>query len=179
MKRKVVLFTSNRSFWIIILYLVLFYLLFIPSAQVKALPEFTGEVIDVSDGDTIKVRHIMIQGKFENVSLAGIDCPEENQAFGKIAKKFTSEMVLGKEVTIGITKIDPREGIIGEVTLPDGKSLNRELVKAGLAWRDALSARDSSLGELEAEARKFRLGLWADDYPIPPWEFRKLQKSMR
>lgn len=35
---------------------------------------FTGKVVGVSDGDTIKVMH---DGKAEKIRLNGIDCPEK------------------------------------------------------------------------------------------------------
>ena len=68
---------------------------------------------------------------------------------------------------------------VGEVILPDGKSLNRELVKAGFAWWHRQYSRDSSLGQLEAEAQAARRGLWVDSNPVPPWEFRRVQRELR
>jgi len=46
---------------------------------------FTGKVVAVSDGDTIKVMH---EGRAVKVRLHGIDCPEKKQPFGTKAKKF-------------------------------------------------------------------------------------------
>jgi micrococcal nuclease len=64
------------------------------------------------------------------------------------------------------------------VILPDGRNLNRELVKAGLAWSYRQYARhDRELERLEAEARKAKRGLWADSNPIPPWEWRRSQRK--
>jgi len=60
----------------------------------------------------------------------------------------------------------------GEVILPDGRTLNRELVKAGLAWWYQRYSEDESLGRLEAEARAAKRGLWTEPNPIPPWQFR-------
>jgi micrococcal nuclease len=59
--------------------------------------EFTGKVVGVSDGDTIKVMYL---GRAERVRLYGIDCPEKGQAFGNRAKQFTSQMVFGKDVLL-------------------------------------------------------------------------------
>ena len=64
---------------------------------------FTGKVVVVPDGDTISV---MRGGKAEEVRLYGIDCPEGKQAFGAKAKKYTSEMSFGKEVTVQIKTTD-------------------------------------------------------------------------
>jgi len=131
---------------------------------------FSGRVVAVTDGDTIKVMH---QGRAERVRLQGIDCPEKQQAFGKRAKQFTADMVMGKEVTVIAEKADRYGRTLGYVILPDGRNLNRELVQAGLAWWYRHYSSDSSLGELEAEARAAKRGLWQDLQPVPPWEFRR------
>lgn len=44
--------------------------------------DFSGAVISVLDGDTIKLLHNI---QPERVRLHGIDCPEKGQAFGKQA----------------------------------------------------------------------------------------------
>jgi endonuclease YncB( thermonuclease family) len=63
---------------------------------------------------------------------------------------------------------------VGEVLVSDGRSLNQELVRAGLAWWSRQYApHDTTLAQLEAEARAAKRGLWADAAPLPPWEWRK------
>jgi endonuclease YncB( thermonuclease family) len=56
--------------------------------------------------------------------------------------------------------------------LPDGRSLNQELVRAGYAWWFRRYSADPVLARLEADARRARRGLWADPRPTPPWEYR-------
>ena len=138
--------------------------------------QFTGKVVGVTDGDTIKV---MRSGKAEKIRLAGIDCPERKQAFGTRAKQFTSDMAFGKVVTVKVETVDQYGRTVGEVILPDGRSLNHELVKAGFAWWYRQYSRDISLGQLEEEARIAKRGLWADPNAIPPWEYRKLRKALK
>ncbi len=127
----------------------------------------------MSDGDTISVMH---RGRAQRVRLHGIDVPEKRQAFGNNAKKFTSDLVFGRVVAVQVVDVDRYGRIVGEVILPDGRSLNRELVRTGLAWWYRKYSRDKSLGQLEEEARSARRGLWIDPSPIPPWEFRKKRK---
>ncbi|MDQ6734024.1 MAG: thermonuclease family protein [Nitrospirota bacterium] len=67
--------------------------------------------------------------------MNGIDCPEKGQAFGKKAKQFTSEMVFEKDVMVQSYRLDRYGRTIADIVLTDGTNLNRELVKAGLAWR--------------------------------------------
>lgn len=131
--------------------------------------EFAGRVVGVIDGDTIDVIH---NGQAERIRLNGIDCPEKRQAFGKKAKQFTSSLVYGKNVTIQVLRKDRHGRTVGDVVLPDGTNVSRELVKAGLAWWYRQYSKDERLGVLEEEARKAKRGLWADSNPIPPWEIR-------
>jgi micrococcal nuclease len=127
-------------------------------------------VIGVADGDTITVLRDTTQIR---VRLHGIDAPERGQPFGTRARQFTSEAAFGKVVRIEPTDRDRYGRIVAEVILPDGRNLNRELVRAGLAWWFRRYARhDAELERLEGEARAARLGLWADPHPVPPWQWR-------
>ena len=132
--------------------------------------ELTGKVVRVTDGDTITV---LCDQKMVKIRLNEIDSPERGQPFGKAAKKFTSDLAFGKEVTVQTHGQDKYGRTIGNVILPNGNNLNRELVKAGLAWWYRKYSKDESIGELEKEAREKKLGLWADKNPIPPWDWRK------
>ena len=147
-------------------------LLFLPGV---AFADFTGRVVGISDGDTIKVLH---NGKAEKIRLYGIDCPEKGQAFGTRAKQFTSELVFGKNVTIKDHGLDKYGRTVGDVILPDGRVLNRELVAAGLAWwYRRYAPHDGTLERLEEEARAKQRGLWADPNRVSPWCYRKRQKG--
>ncbi len=135
---------------------------------------FTGKVVGVSDGDTIKV---MYQGEAEKIRLQGIDCPElRGQPFGKRAKQLTSKLVFGKVVTVDWKKRDRYGRIIGKVTLPDGRSLEHELLRAGLAWHYVRYSNDETMAALETEARRAKVGLWRDKAPTPPWDWRRAKQ---
>jgi micrococcal nuclease len=128
-----------------------------------------GTVVRVPDGDSIVV---MRGGVGIEVRLDGIDCPELAQAFGRRAKSLTSDLAFGKAVRL-VGKGKDRYGReLAEVILPDGRSLNRELVAAGYAWWYRKYSTDSTLKSLEQTARSQRRGLWADPDPVPPWDFR-------
>jgi micrococcal nuclease len=128
----------------------------------------------VSDGDTIDV---LREGRAVRVRLEGIDTPERGQPFGTRAKQFTSDLVFGKTVAVQVKGTDQYGRILGEVILPDGRSLNRELVRNGYAWWYRRYSDDPVLQQLEEEARRERRGLWRDQNPIPPWEFRRARIS--
>ncbi len=48
---------------------------------------FSGKVVAISDGDTIRVMH---NGRAERIRLWGIDCPEKRQPFGTRATQTDS-----------------------------------------------------------------------------------------
>jgi endonuclease YncB( thermonuclease family) len=144
--------------------LLTLFLLVLPS---WAEDSFTAFVTRVADGDTLT---ITVDGHNERLRLYGIDCPEKKQPFGDLAKQFTAELAESNNVIVALHGTDHYGRLLGDVTLADGKVLNRELIKAGWAWwyREYVPL-DSALEELETDARRKRLGLWADDSPIAPW----------
>ena len=131
--------------------------------------DFNGKVVAVKDGDTIEVMH---EGKAERIRLTGIDCPERGQPFSAKAEAWTSQLAFGNDVTVKASGKDRYGRTLGEIILPDGRSLNKELVSNGLAWWYREYSSDSELMRLEKEARDSRRGLWMDYKPTPPWEWR-------
>src|ERR1700730_10673810 len=93
--------------------------------------DFTGKVVGISDGDTIRV---MRNGAPERIRLWGIDCPESKQPFGTRAKQFTGDVTFGQTVTVRVGDIDRYKRAEADILLPDGRNLNQELVRAGFAW---------------------------------------------
>jgi endonuclease YncB( thermonuclease family) len=138
-------------------------------AGVAAAEEFAGRVVGITDGDTIKVLHA---GRAETVRLQGVDAPEKRQAYGERARRFVADLAFDQTVIVRATGRDRSGRLLGEVVLPDGRSLNQELVRAGYAWWFRRYSRDLQLARLEAQARRGRRGLWADPEPAPPWEYR-------
>ena len=137
--------------------------------------DFTGKVIGISDGDTITV---LYRGHPEKIRLEGVDCPENTQAFGQRTKQFTSDLAFSKVVTVrGVEKRDRYGRVLGEVILPDGRSLNHELLRAGFAWWYRKYSKDLQLERMESEARSAKKGLWTEQAPIPPWEWRLFNRQ--
>jgi endonuclease YncB( thermonuclease family) len=132
-----------------------------------------GKVVAVKDGDTI----VILKNKTEyTIRLTGIDCPEKKQAFGMKAKQFASDQAFGKTVTAKIYSKDRYKRSLADIILPNGKILNYEMVRAGLAWHYKQYSKDAKLAELERQARKQKIGLWVDKDPVPPWQFRRHKK---
>jgi len=91
--------------------------------------------------------------------------------------EFVALQAFGKDVTVQTYGLDKYGRTIGDVYWPDGILLNKELVKAGLAWWYCKYSADQSLAQLEIEAREAKRGLWQDPKPVPPWVFRKRQRG--
>jgi len=66
---------------------------------------------------------------------------------------------------------------VGTIILPDGRSLNNELVRNGYAWHYKAYSHDETLAQLETEARQSRRGLWGKPRPVAPWDFRKSRRQ--
>ncbi len=131
---------------------------------------WSGLVIGVADGDTIIVKH---NTDTKVIRLFGIDCPEKGQEFGRKAKRFTSALVFKKIVHVHPTGETSYGRTVAWVEI-NGTSVNKELIRAGLAWWYRSYAYNyPELGELETAARNKKLGLRSVPNPIPPWEFRR------
>ena len=153
------------------------FLLAAVAAAALCAEDFAGKVVAISDGDTIRVMH---NGASERIRLWGIDCPEMKQPFGTRAKQFTGDLAFGQVVTVKVHDIDRYKRTVGEVMLPDGRNLNQEIVRAGLAWWYQQYARSETvLRDLEQEARAAKRGLWVDPKPAEPWEWRKATAAAR
>jgi len=135
--------------------------------------DFQAKVIHIADGDTITV--LNDTNEKIKIRLNGIDCPEKAQAYGNKAKQFTKNLVHGQMVTIKAFETDRYGRTIGDVILEDGRNVNYELVKAGLAWWFFKYSDDEQLGILEVKAKMAKVGLWKDKNPVPPWKFRKVK----
>jgi endonuclease YncB( thermonuclease family) len=132
--------------------------------------QFKGKVVAVVDGDTLKV---LKNGKEIKIRLNGIDCPEKSQAFGTKAKEFASKLVFDKNVVVEEKELDRYGRTIADVFLEDGTWLNKALIENGYAWHYKRYSSDQELAKAEVTARNRKVGLWQDESPVAPWDYRK------
>ena len=152
------------------------------SRKKNSLPEdqrnltvFTGKVIGIKDGDTYEILYDSIP---ERVRLADVDCPEKSQPFGKNARQYAADLCFGQTVTVTCAAKRDRYGrLIGTVTNANGVNVNEALVKAGFAWHYKQYSKKEAISGYEATAREKHLGLWADNNPTPPWDWRKEKRN--
>jgi len=154
--------------------LILIFILFLSNfANAKTIE---GLVVGVADGDTITV--LDQQKNTYKIRLQGIDAPEKKQAFGEKSKQSLHDLVHSKQVRIEYDKEDKYGRIVGKVTVEDVDVCLQQLV-LGMAWhykkyQNEQSVSDRALySDTELKSQSLKLGLWTEDTPMPPWEFRK------
>jgi endonuclease YncB( thermonuclease family) len=134
--------------------------------------ELTGIVTEVQDGDSLTL--VNWQATYK-IRLADIDAPEWKQERGKDSRASLFHLCGLKKAKAETIGADRYGRTLARVTCA-GVDANAEQVRRGWAWVFIRYApRDSPLYRLEAEARSDKLGLWADDEPMPPWDWRAAQ----
>ncbi|RJP78979.1 MAG: nuclease [Desulfobacteraceae bacterium] len=148
---------------------------------------FAGEfkVTRVYDGDTFKATDHNIEIK---VRLVGIDAPEtkkgkreSGQPFSQQSKKFLTDMVLNKTVEIKGYGTDQYNRQLA-VVFVDGKNVNLELLKAGLAevyrGKHPRGLEIEPYEKAQIEAKNAMKGIWSlcKAMQISPKDWRKSNK---
>ncbi len=131
-------------------------------------------IIAIADGDTFTI----LQDKKQiRIRIDAIDAPESGMPFSKNSKKYLSALCFNRYVTLNVKTTDRYGRLVARVTLPDGRDLSAEMIRAGMAWHYKKYSKDKVLAALEVQARASGKGLWHDKNPIAPWEFRKLRRK--
>ena len=149
-------------------------------SAVAALPVGDGEPSDevpekaveyrvsrIVDGDTV----YMWGGT--KVRLHGIDTPERDQPYGTQATRNLNKLIGGRVFVV--EKDTDRYGrLVGVIYTSEGVNVNEAMVCNGSAWWYSRYAKfDSGLRKCQAKAKEEGLGLWADDDPMAPWDWRR------
>ena len=106
----------------------LFLVLFLGVACLVNAGDYTAQVLQIPDGDTIQVAH---NGKSEWIRLNGVNCPENYEPYTAVATQTAVELFKGKILTIRPLHLDGHHRMIADVFLPDGSSANFVLVRSG------------------------------------------------
>lgn len=138
------------------------------------------QVVSVSDGDTISVR----QGNEQfSVRLACVDSPERAQKPWSeySANRLKQLLPSGQTVQIRVVDIDRYGRTVAEV-YRGNQSVNLQMVQEGQAvvypqYLNGCAATKDQYLQAEAVAKQQRLGLWNQNNPIMPWNFRRGKRS--
>jgi len=136
--------------------------------------EFSGEVVRVIDGDSLKVK---FHGQEVHVRLKDIDAPESRQLFSKASRESLTQICARKTARVSWTQLDRNGHTLGRVWC-DGIDANAEQVRRGMAWVFDQHVTDPTLYSLQDAARRELLGLWSDLAAIPPWEWRQANGTL-
>lgn len=158
----------------------LFLMLLMATAMTIAQAEtLDGEVVAISDGDTLTV--LDASKKQHRVRIAAIDAPEKRQAFGNRSQQSLASLAFRKDVKVDWNKVDRYGRIIGVVQV-NGLDVGLEQIRRGMAWhykqyeREQTPPERTAYSSAELKARVAHVGLWRDLEPQPPWDFRKMSR---
>ena len=138
---------------------------------------FLVHVLAVKDGDTIQVSD-STDSAIYNIRFYGMDAPEKKQPFGQDSKTFLSALILNKDVMIQLISGDIHGRLVCKVLMTDGTYVNELMVEKGYAWYyEFYAPRDAVLKQAQDTAIKNKAGLWKDNNPVAPWDYRKQAKE--
>jgi endonuclease YncB( thermonuclease family) len=135
----------------------------------------TGRVVGIADGDTLTM--LDADQRQHIIRLDGIDAPEKAQAFGQASKGHLSDLAIGRDAVAECHKVDRYRRSVCRVTVDDADLCLAQL-RAGLAWvftryaHELTAQRRADYNDAESVARREQKGLWRDEAPLPPWEWR-------
>lgn len=110
------------------------------------------------------------------VRMWGVDAPELDQPWGEASK--AALIALTNHRQLNIEQKGTNWGRMVGIARRGKVDIGLELIKMGLAWHDPKYApKCKEYAEAEAAARKEKRGLWSDDKPVAPWEWRKQQND--
>lgn len=119
-------------------------------------------VVSITDGDTIQVR---IGSEIHKVRYVGIDTPERNQPGYETAREANARLVAGQTLYLDRDcRNDDGERLLRYVWLSDGRMVNEELVRMGVALPVQYKPDTRHHLRLEAAAREAWAagrGFWA------------------
>lgn len=131
-----------------------------------------GKVIGTPDGDSLRIKK---GGQVSEVRLYGIDSPEYGQSCWQEAKALAKGLVMGKNVMVEPMDTDQYGRVVALVHY-QGRIINRELVRNGMAWVYPRYCQAQPLCRemkaLEQAARRQGVGVWREKAPMPPWLWR-------
>jgi endonuclease YncB( thermonuclease family) len=148
---------------------------------------FYARVVRVTDGDTITVLDSSKQQ--QKIRLNAVDAAERKQPFGTRSRENLARYVARRDAHLDCPKVDRHGRKVCKVWVQPadcprcGPTLDVGLAQItdGMAWwfrryADEQTAEDRGRYErAEDQARLRKRGLWADDNPVPPWEWRRKQ----
>lgn len=162
--------SARRDGWAAVFGAVLL-AIFSVSTSVSAAQAFTGRVSQVPDGDTLWVLPDA-GGPPRKLRIDGIDAPETCQPGGTAAREALAGMAVHRRVEVTVKRYDDFGRGLARIRL-DGQDLGARLVREGHAWSYRYRRNPGPYVAQEQAARSQRRGLFSQDAPEAPRQFRQ------
>ncbi len=129
----------------------------------------SGNISKISDGDTLSLN---AKGEQYKIRLLGIDAPELKQSFGKQSRNHLLKLCpIKSRAKVFFKKRDKYGRILGRLECKNAKEVNKQMVLEGFAW--AYREYSKEFVKQEQRAKQLKKGLWSEENPIYPQDFRK------
>lgn len=136
------------------------------------------KVVTVYDGDSLDV--VGNNGKRIKLRLYGIDAPEKGQHFANTARAFLDDLTQNSLYTLDVQYKDKYGRYVAVLYDENGIAVQEDLIRNGFAWVYPRFCDDVILcvgwQHVQDEAKNSRQGLWQDENPITPWDYKHHQK---
>ncbi|QNN58663.1 thermonuclease family protein [Diaphorobacter ruginosibacter] len=131
-------------------------------------------IFHVSDGDSVLARCEGPEAsRIVRIRVAHIDAPELHQTYGPESKARLARLCLHRRAQITPAALDMYGRMVASLQC-DGTDASADQLRSGLAW---LSTRDAharqALQPLQSMAQRTHAGLWVQQRPMAPWDYRK------
>lgn len=135
-------------------------------------------VVTVGDGDKLLVddgtNKVVVR-------ILGVDAPEKGQPQYEEAKRNLNDLVAGKRVTLiySLHNLKDEAGYFPARIFLGATDVGLSLLENGFAWRSEADKfffekkDDAKNKQAEAKAHAAKAGIWTDEEPQTPWEYRK------
>ena len=122
----------------------------------------------ISDGDTVVTTEDI------RIRLWGIDTPERDQRYGSDATEALTGMLHDQQLYLETKDVDRYGRAVGVIYIANGDEINLEMVCDGHAWwYERYAKRATDYEQCQSDARKNKRGLWAEEDPVAPWDWRR------
>lgn len=133
-------------------------------------PIIKARVLKVYDGDTLLVKSS--SGEKFTVRTFGVDAPEIDQPYGIESRNFLNNLIGFRKVELVCCDTLSYDRKVCLVFFKN-QCINEIMLREGLVWHEKSFAPNMfSYDVLERNAKFQAKGLWADQLPVPPWEWR-------
>jgi endonuclease YncB( thermonuclease family) len=147
-------------------------------SAVAAATTLQAKVVEVPTGNTLVVSNT---NRSVRIRLKAVVPPEAGQPFSDAARDHLRALLLDQTVMVDYTHLADR--YLDARVFLNGVDIGSQMLRDGAAWYDHATdyeLTDSDRGlyaQCEQAARTEKRGLWQDESPVAPWEYRRIQQA--